>query len=102
MPDAPRRAAANTHGIPATAAPGAAYAGTVPLPPLVEPVAALSDAERARTARHASLRGLGETGQRRLAAAHVAFDGLAEIKFDEATESMLLAAGWFQNAEAGR
>jgi len=37
-----------------------------------------------------------------LAAAHVAFSGLAEIKFDEATESMLLAAGWFQNAEAGR
>lgn len=34
--------------------------------------------------------------------AHVAFDGLAEIKFDEATESMLLAAGWFQNAEAAR
>ena len=29
-------------------------------------------------------------------------DGLAEIKFDEATESMLLAAGWFQNAEAAR
>ena len=75
VPDAPRRAAANTHGIPATAAPGAAYAGTVPLPPLVEPVAALSDAERARTARHASLRGLGETGQRRLAAAHVAVIG---------------------------
>ncbi len=37
-----------------------------------------------------------------LAAAHVAFSGLAEIKFDEATESMLLAAGWFQNTEAAR
>ena len=37
-----------------------------------------------------------------LAQAHVAFDGLAEIKFDEATESMLLAAGWFQNTEAAR
>ena len=75
MPDVPRRAAANTHGIPATTVPGAAYAGTVPLPPLVEPVAALSDAERARTARHAPLRGLGETGQRRLAAARVAVIG---------------------------
>jgi len=75
VPDVPRRAAANTHGIPATTVPGAAYAGTVPLPPLVEPVAALSDAERARTARHAPLRGLGETGQRRLAAARVAVIG---------------------------
>ncbi|MBN9213675.1 MAG: ThiF family adenylyltransferase [Microbacterium sp.] len=45
------------------------------MPPLVEPVAALSDAERARTARHAPLRGLGETGQRRLAAARVAVIG---------------------------
>lgn len=47
----------------------------MPLPPLVEPVAALSAAERARTARHASLSGLGELGQRRLAAAHVAVVG---------------------------
>lgn len=45
------------------------------LPPLVEPVAALSDTERARTARHASLAGLGELGQRRLRAAHVAVVG---------------------------
>lgn len=45
------------------------------IPPLVEPVAALSDRERARTARHTSLRGLGEVGQRRLAAAHVAVVG---------------------------
>jgi sulfur-carrier protein adenylyltransferase/sulfurtransferase len=45
------------------------------LPPLVEPVAALTAAERARTARHASLRVLGELGQRRLAAAHVAVVG---------------------------
>lgn len=37
-----------------------------------------------------------------LAQARVAFDGLAEIEFDEPTQSMLLAAGWFQNAEAGR
>ncbi|SIT68848.1 ThiF family adenylyltransferase [Microbacterium sp. RU33B] len=47
----------------------------MPLPPLVEPVATLTDAERARTARHLSLAGLGETGQRRLAAAHVAVVG---------------------------
>ncbi|WOQ70203.1 ThiF family adenylyltransferase [Microbacterium limosum] len=47
----------------------------MPLPPLVEPVAALSDAERARTARHTSLLALGDVGQRRLAAAHVAVVG---------------------------
>jgi adenylyltransferase/sulfurtransferase len=47
----------------------------MPLPPLVEPVDALPDDERARTARHASLAGLGELGQRRLAAAHVAVVG---------------------------
>lgn len=45
------------------------------MPPLVEPVAALSDDERARTARHAVLAGFGELGQRRLAAAHVAVVG---------------------------
>lgn len=45
------------------------------LPPLVEPVAALSDAERARTARHRSLLAFGEIGQRRLRAAHVAVIG---------------------------
>lgn len=45
------------------------------LPPLVEPVAALSDAESARTARHQVLAGLGEVGQRRLRAAHVAVVG---------------------------
>lgn len=47
----------------------------MPLPPLVEPVAALDDAERARTARHLVLAGLGDEGQRRLAAAHVAVVG---------------------------
>lgn len=47
----------------------------MPLPPLVEPVAALSAAERARTARHLSLAGIGDIGQRRLAAAHVAVVG---------------------------
>lgn len=47
----------------------------MPLPPLVEPVAALSDTERARTARHATLAGFGELGQRRLAAAHIAVVG---------------------------
>jgi adenylyltransferase/sulfurtransferase len=44
-------------------------------PPLVPPVSALSVAERARTARHTSLAGLGEIGQRRLAGAHVAVVG---------------------------
>lgn len=51
----------------------------MPLPPLVEPVVALSDAERLRTARHAVLAGLGETGQRRLAAAHVAVVGVGGL-----------------------
>ena len=37
-----------------------------------------------------------------LAQAHVAFNGLAEIEFDEQTESMLLAAGWFKNVESAR
>ncbi|MBD7956196.1 ThiF family adenylyltransferase [Microbacterium sp. Sa4CUA7] len=45
------------------------------LPPLVEPVAALSPTEAARTARHRALAGLGDLGQRRLAAAHVAVVG---------------------------
>ncbi|WP_375385662.1 ThiF family adenylyltransferase [uncultured Microbacterium sp.] len=47
----------------------------MPIPPLVAPVEALSEAERARTARHTSLAALGEVGQRRLAAAHVAIVG---------------------------
>lgn len=47
----------------------------MPLPPLVEPIAALSETERRRTARHASLVPFGELGQRRLAAAHVAVVG---------------------------
>ncbi len=51
------------------------YPGGMSLPPLVEPVAALSDPERARTVRHAVLAGFGELGQRRLAAAHVAVVG---------------------------
>jgi len=41
------------------------------LSPVVEPVAALSDAERARTVRHAALAGFGPIGQRRLKAATV-------------------------------
>ncbi|PZU40244.1 MAG: hypothetical protein DI573_04705 [Microbacterium sp.] len=45
------------------------------LPPLVEPVDELSENERARTARHIRLAPLGELGQRRLAAAHVAVVG---------------------------
>lgn len=47
----------------------------VTLPPLVDPVAALSDDERRRTARHTSLVALGDVGQRRLRAAHVAVVG---------------------------
>ncbi len=47
----------------------------MPLPPLVEPVAALSADEQARTARHLVLADLGEIGQRRLRAAHVAVLG---------------------------
>lgn len=45
------------------------------LPPLVEPVAALSAAEAERTSRHLVLADLGELGQRRLRAAHVAVVG---------------------------
>ncbi|MFC0198477.1 ThiF family adenylyltransferase, partial [Microbacterium arthrosphaerae] len=44
-------------------------------PPLVEPVAELTDAERTRTARHRVLAGFGDLAQRRLAAAHVAVVG---------------------------
>lgn len=47
----------------------------MPFPPLVEPVAALSERERARTVRHASLAGFGELGQRRVRAAQVAVVG---------------------------
>jgi len=47
----------------------------MPLPPLVEPVAALSDAERARTARHAALAGFGPKGQKRLRAARIGVVG---------------------------
>ncbi|MCT1478330.1 HesA/MoeB/ThiF family protein [Microbacterium sp. p3-SID336] len=47
----------------------------MPLPPLVEPVEALSRAEAARAARHLVLADLGELGQRRLRAAHVAVVG---------------------------
>lgn len=43
--------------------------------PLVAPVAALSERERLRTARHTRLPQLGELGQRRLAGAHVAVIG---------------------------
>lgn len=45
------------------------------LPALVEPVDALTEEERARTARHRSLVPLGELGQRRLRAAHAAVMG---------------------------
>lgn len=45
------------------------------LPPLVEPVDELSDAELGRTARHRALFAIGDLGQRRLAAARVAVVG---------------------------
>jgi adenylyltransferase/sulfurtransferase len=45
------------------------------IPPIVEPVEALSAAERKRTARHAALAGFGPTGQRRLAGARVGVIG---------------------------
>ncbi|WHE36963.1 ThiF family adenylyltransferase [Microbacterium sp. BDGP8] len=45
------------------------------LPPLVDPAETLSNRERERTARHAVLAGLGDQGQRRLAAARVAVVG---------------------------
>src|SRR6478736_8096688 len=47
----------------------------MPLPPLVEPIAALGDTERVRTARHSRLAGFGEISQRRLAAARIAVVG---------------------------
>lgn len=43
--------------------------------PLVDPIAALTPAELIRTARHASLAGIGDEGQRRLAAARVSVVG---------------------------
>jgi len=43
--------------------------------PLVEPVSALAPEELIRTARHAVLAGIGEEGQRRLAAARIAVVG---------------------------
>ena len=51
------------------------YPDGMPLPPLVDPAAEISDAERTRTARHAVLPGFGEIGQRRLRAATVAVIG---------------------------
>src|SRR3954447_12219930 len=63
----------------------------MPLPPLVEPLDALDPDERARTARHASLAGLGEVGQRRLAAAHVAVVGAGGL--GSAVVLALAAAG---------
>ena len=37
-----------------------------------------------------------------LAAAHVAFDGLAEVEFDEQTASVLMAAGWVKAEDVAR
>lgn len=47
----------------------------MPFPPLVDPVASLSEAERTRTARHLALAGFGDDAQRRLANAHIALVG---------------------------
>ncbi|MGN6272912.1 MAG: ThiF family adenylyltransferase [Protaetiibacter sp.] len=47
----------------------------MPLPPLVDPVDTLTDAERRRTARHTRLAGFRELAQRRLRAGHVAVVG---------------------------
>lgn len=47
--------------------------------PLVAPAPALDPAELVRTARHAVLAGIGEEGQRRLAAAHVAVVGAGGV-----------------------
>lgn len=63
----------------------------MPVPPLVEPVDALDEDERARTARHAALAGFGEIGQRRLAAAHVAVVGAGGL--GSAVVLALAAAG---------
>lgn len=48
-------------------------------PPITDPAPGLSDAERARTARHAVLPGFGELGQRRLRAARVAVVGVGGL-----------------------
>lgn len=63
----------------------------MPIPPLVEPVEALDDDERARTARHAALAGFGDVAQRRLAAAHVAVVGAGGL--GSPTVLALAAAG---------
>ena len=51
----------------------------MPLPPLVEPVDALSPEEQLRTARHQRLAGLGADGQKRIAAATVGVIGAGGI-----------------------
>src|SRR5688500_15464 len=61
------------------------------IPPLVEPVDALDDDERVRTARHAALAGFGDIAQRRLAAAHVAVVGAGGL--GSPTVLALAAAG---------
>ncbi|MGN8551410.1 UNVERIFIED_CONTAM: ThiF family adenylyltransferase [Microbacterium sp. SLM126] len=63
----------------------------MPIPPLLEPVAALPEDEVARTARHARLAGFGETAQRRLASAHVAIIGAGGL--GSPTVLALAAAG---------
>lgn len=63
----------------------------MPVPPLVDPVAALTADEALRTTRHASLAGFGESAQRRLAAAHVAVVGAGGL--GSPTVIALAAAG---------
>lgn len=53
----------------------AVYADSVARAPLVDPIPALTPAERARTQRHLVLQGIGDLGQRRLAAARIAVVG---------------------------
>ena len=54
---------------------GAVYPERMALPPLVDPLPALTGAEAARTERHAALAGFGPLAQRRLAASRVAVVG---------------------------
>lgn len=65
--------------MPAPRTPGGSRAYPELMHPLVAPAPALEPAELVRTARHAVLTGIGEEGQRRLNAAHVAVVGAGGI-----------------------
>ena len=66
----------------------------MPLPPLVDPAAEISDAERTRTARHAVLPGFGEIGQRRLRAATVAVVGAGGLGSPVVLALAAAGVGW--------